>query len=137
MRILFQGEDVMVSSFALTIGQRIFTLDQITGARGARVPLRIVWPAILCLAGIFTYGVATLLGIAWLLWQRGRYELILATMNGDIRALRRRDAYFVFQLVQAINSALREAERFAARSNIEPARELPTETDAAPGTVGA
>ena len=87
-RIFFRNEEVTVSSTEVVIGQTTFRIGDILSVRGARVRVRLL--------------------------PVTRYTLLISTAaDGEMERLRHREAYFIFQLVNAIQAAMAE---FASRN---------------------
>jgi hypothetical protein len=88
-RIYFHSEDICVSGSAITVGRQAQPISELVEARCQRVRVRWLWPfPVYC------------------------HALIVVTLSGDEVVLtRRRNAYFIFQLVNAIQAALANTQQ--------------------------
>lgn len=86
-RFFFFADSVSVTRDEVSVGNQIYPVTHITEARCQRQRIRWLWP----------FPVHT-------------FALMLVTTEGEhIRALTTRNAYFMFQLVNAIQAAMAEA----------------------------
>src|ERR1041385_5347233 len=93
-RVLFRDASACVTSTELMIGNRSFPLSEIVDASAERRRLFFFFP---------------------------RYFLIIATRRGERTVLCHRNGYLVFQLLKALEMALRETNR-VVRSSTQPDR---------------
>jgi len=78
-RVFFHAENVIVSSLAVTVGNKSYAVAEVSSARSRRIRR----------------------------WFRDSFELRLTLRDrGEETVLTHRNGYFVFQLVNAIESAL-------------------------------
>jgi len=91
-RIFFRDDCATVTSAELKIANRVYPLADILQARCLRR------------RGLIS------------LWPFRRFALAITTRSGDWEVLRHRNGYVVFQLVKAIETALREARQNLAQS---------------------
>lgn len=90
-RIFFRDHCATLTSTELTIGDRVYPLAEIQSARGVRRRKLVCWPF------------------------RG-FALAITTPTGEMEVLRHRNAYVIFQLEKAIDTALREARQNLAQT---------------------
>jgi len=90
-RIFYRNDCATVTSTEIVVSGRTYPLGEVISARGVR--RRSVLPPIL-----------------------DKFVLILTTTTGERELLRHRNGYVVFQLAQAIESALRELRKPVAQS---------------------
>jgi hypothetical protein len=90
-RIFFRDARATVTSSELIIGDRVYALAQILSARSLRRRGILPWPF-------------------------SKFALAITTTKGEWEVLHDRNAYVVFRLVQAIESALRETRQNLAKT---------------------
>lgn len=88
-RVFFRAGDIVVSSTMITVGRHTYFVKDWSAVRSERAHGR----------------------LALLHWLRGPYRVLLATAGGEETEIaHHRNAYFVFQLVNAIQSAMHQAK---------------------------
>ena len=88
-RVYFCADNVSVSGDCVAVGPRVFPITDILAARCERVRLRWLWPLpVYCFALVLTM-----------------------VIGHEVRPVRRRNAYFVFQLVNAVQSAIDDSQQ--------------------------
>ena len=89
-RLFFRAEDIVVNSTAISVGNNSYDLKEWSGVRSERAAVK------------------------WLHWLRGPYRVLLIDAAGnETEILHHRNAYFVFQLVHAIQTALADERKSA------------------------
>jgi hypothetical protein len=91
-RVFFRDGCATVTSAGLSVGQRVYPLAEIIAAR--------------CLRRRFLF----------LPWLFRPFALVITTSTGDWEVMRHRNAYVIFQLVKAIETALRETRQKLAQT---------------------
>lgn len=91
-RVYFHAEGITVTADALRVRSRIFQISEVLEARCERSRVWWLWP-----------------------FKVHSYALDVTLLAGrKVRAARRHDAYFIFQLVNAIQAAVEESQQVDA-----------------------
>lgn len=91
-RVFFRDDCATVTSTGLSVGKQIYPLTDILGARCLRrYSLLLPWPF-------------------------RPFALVITTSTGDWEVLRHRNPYVLFQLVKALETALRETRQKLAQT---------------------
>ena len=106
-RIFFRDECGRVTSTELVVGESLYPMAEILSARGSR-----------------HRSFLHFLGFQ-------QYRLLITTASGEHEVLRHRNAYLVFQLAKAIETALRETGRGASPGRSSTRPEAPGANDLA------
>jgi hypothetical protein len=91
-RVFFRDGCATVTSAGLSVGERVYPLAEILAARCVR-RRSFLFP-----------------------WPLRRFALVITTSTGDWEVLRHRNAYVIFQLAKAVETALRDARQKWAQS---------------------
>lgn len=91
-RVFFRDDCATVTSAGLSVGKRVYPLAEIMSAR--------------CLRRRSLF----------LPWPFRPFALVITTSTGDWEVVRHRNAYVIFQLVKAIETALRETRQNLAQT---------------------
>ena len=103
----------MVSRTLFVVDSQTFALSNISSVRGVETPPSRTAPGVMLLFGVFLLLASIWVGllviaicIAWLIFQKSTFSIVLTAAGGEVKAYTSEDRVFISRVIQALTEAI-------------------------------
>jgi hypothetical protein len=112
------GDEVFFSTGGITVSRFVvdsqtFALSNISSVRGVETPPSRTAPGVLLLFGVFLLFASVWVGlvviaicVAWLIFQKSAFSIVLTAAGGEVKAYTSEDRVFISRVIQALTEAI-------------------------------
>ncbi|CAN7609148.1 DUF6232 family protein [Caballeronia sp. LjRoot34] len=112
--VFFQRGNVSVTNARFIVPGQTYAMSNVTSIKHVETPpsklpgwLLIIGGAVFCFGKIWVLGLLLIAGGAGVLWKaKGKYDVMLQTSSGEVRAFGSTDPGLVREIVMALNEAI-------------------------------